>query len=299
FARAARRTNAARTIIACDSNGAARRKIRDLNLADVVIASAERLPQADLVLLATPLSAYESVLRAIAPRLASDTIVSDVGSVKAPVLQLAHLLPEPELFIPAHPVAGTERSGPEAGLVDLFVQRYCLLTPAPNSNRRALRRLMQLWRTLGARVEELSPEEHDRILSFTSHLPHAVAYALVLAAEAQAGEGQNIRAGDEARIVRYAAGGLRDFTRIAASNPIMWRDVFLANQEQLLARLDDYRSALDRLAQAVASEDGEALEAIFTATRSYRRSVERAGQAGSFDARELKVARSAKTARKR
>lgn len=272
FARAVRRAGAARSVIACDKSAAARRKIADLKLARAVVKSPELMGPVDLVMLATPLGEYESVFRKLSPALKKGTIVSDVGSVKAPVLGLKKLLPEPGLLVPGHPIAGTERSGPAAGFGELFTGRYCLLTPDADTDRGAVRRVGRLWRALGARVEEMSAEEHDRILSFTSHLPHAAAYALVHALRDIRGAGAE---GD----ARYAAGGLRDFTRIAASDPVMWRDVFLANREQVLARLDEYAGVLGRLREAIDRGDGAAMERIFAETRGYRRSVERAGQA--------------------
>ena len=235
--------------------------------------------------MATPLSAYPGVLDALAPRLAPGAVVSDVGSAKASVAALAAKLPDPSRFIPGHPMAGTEQSGPEAGLADLFRGRYWLFTPGPEADPAALALMQRMVRAFGARPVLLEAQEHDRMLAFISHLPHAAAYALVASVQEAAARGEAA----EGAAARYAAGGLRDFTRIAASDPVMWRDVFLANKGPLLAALESYRAALDSLAEAVEREDAAFLEDVFSRTRALRREIERVHQAGFFDAREAEA----------
>ena len=289
-ARALRETRAAGEIHAFDSAPAVLRQVQSLSLADkthrITVGKSidpATVPALDFLLLATPLSAYETALTPLVPCLTKRTIVSDVGSVKGGVADLARLLPSPELLVPAHPLAGTEKSGPAAGFSTLFLDRYCLVVPHKDTATSARNKVVALWRAFGSRVEIVEAEEHDRILGLTSHLPHAVAYALVSTALHHKGGTD-----DDKKIARYSASGFRDFTRIAASDPVMWRDVFLRNRESFLRSLGDYRTALDTLASAVERGDGTALHKIFTEAKGFRQEIERAGQAGVFDTREAK-----------
>ncbi len=289
-ARALRETGAAGEIHAFDGASSVLRQVQNLSLADRThlitkgkAIDCTQVPELDLLLLATPLSAYEAALTPLVPCLTKRTIVSDVGSVKGGVADLARLLPSPELLVPAHPLAGTEKSGPAAGFSTLFLDRYCLVVPHKNTAAGARNKVVALWRAFGSRVEIVSAEEHDRILGLTSHLPHAVSYALVFTALHHKGG-----VDDDKKIARYSASGFRDFTRIAASDPVMWRDVFLRNRESLLHSLGAYRAALDKLATAVEQSDGATLHKIFTEAKGFRHEIERAGQAGVFDTREAK-----------
>ena len=230
---------------------------------------------ADLLVLATPLSAYPDLLKAIAPALAPRTVVSDVGSVKNSVCQqFSQLLPPKTVCVPAHPVAGTEHSGVENARANLFRNRYTLLTPNERSTAGGVRLVKALWRRVGARVMVLPPAQHDSILALTSHLPHAVAYALVLAAlESSHPPGD---------LAKLSAGGFRDFTRIAASSPQMWHDVFFANPKELKRSLKQFRAALDKIERAVTKGKGKDLIAYFDRARTSRRAILAEGQAGVF-----------------
>ncbi len=213
----------------------------------------------------------------IGPHLEPGAIVSDVGSVKGSVLRdMAPHLPKGVHFVPAHPVAGTEHSGPDAGFAELFVNRWCILTPPPDADPAAVERLAAFWRLLGANVESMSAEHHDLVLGITSHLPHLIAYTIVGTADEL---GQVTRS----EVLQFSAGGFRDFTRIAASDPTMWRDVFLANKDAVLEMLGRFNEDLSLLTRAIRNGDGEALFDHFTRTRAIRRGIvaDRPGFAGA------------------
>jgi cyclohexadieny/prephenate dehydrogenase len=231
---------------------------------------------ADLVILCVPVGAIGAAAAAIADDLPADAIVSDVGSCKTDVARaLAAMLPA-ERLVPAHPVAGTERSGPEAGFATLFRGRWCIVTPLPETDPVATTRVADFWRRLGAAVDTMTPEHHDRVLAVTSHLPHLIAYSIV-------GTASDLEAVTESEVIKYSAGGFRDFTRIAASDPTMWRDVFLHNREAVLEMLGRFSEDLASLQRAIRWGDGEALFDLFTRTRAVRRSIVEQGQ---DDARE-------------
>ena len=230
---------------------------------------------ADLLILATPLSAYPDVLKAVAAALAPHTVVSDVGSVKNSVCQqFSQLLPPNAVCVPAHPVAGTERSGAENARTNLFYNRYTILTPTERSTAGGVRLVKALWQRVGARVMVLPPDRHDSILALTSHLPHAVAYALVLAALESPHR--------QSELAKLSAGGFRDFTRIAASSPQMWHDVFFANPKELKRSLKQFRDALDKIERAVAKGRGQELITFFKRARASRKAILAEGQAGLF-----------------
>ena len=230
---------------------------------------------ADLLILAAPLSAYPELLKEIAPVLSSRTVVSDVGSVKSSVSQqFSQLLPSHAVCVPAHPVAGTEHSGVEHARADLFCNRYTILTPNERSTADSVRLVTALWQRVGARVMTLTPAQHDAILALTSHLPHAIAYALVLAAlESPHAEND---------LAKFSAGGFRDFTRIAASSPQMWHDVFFANPSELQRSLKLFRDALDKIERAIVQGKGEELVSFLERARSSRQAILAEGQAGVF-----------------
>src|SRR5499425_17 len=229
IARAARAQGAVRTIIATARSTATRRRVAELGIADQVVeTNAAAAEGADLVIVAIPVGACGAVAAEIAPHLAAGAIVSDVGSVKGAILRdMAPQLPAGVHFVPAHPVAGTENSGPDAGFAELFVDRWCILTPPPGADAKAVERLARFWRSLGANVETMSAEHHDLVLGITSHLPHLIAYTIV-------GTADELREVTRSEVLQFSAGGFRDFTRIAASDPTMWRDVFLANKDAVL-----------------------------------------------------------------
>ena len=228
---------------------------------------------ADLVVLCSPVGTYAEIGAAIAPVLEAGTIVSDVGSVKHAVIDaLAPVLPDGVNLVPAHPVAGTEHSGPDSGFAELFEGYWCILTPPPGADPEAVARVAELWRRAGMRIETMDPRHHDLVLAITSHLPHLIAYNIVATA-------QDLEDVTESEVFKFAAGGFRDFTRIAASDPVMWRDVFLNNREAVLEVLGRFNEDLSALQRAIRWGEGETLEALFRRTRDIRRGVIDAGQA--------------------
>ena len=212
------------------------------------------------------------VAQAIAPGLAPGAVVSDVGSVKGAVVsQVAPHLPAGVHLVPAHPVAGTENSGPEAGCATLFLQRWCILTPTDDADPAAVETVRALWAAMGSNVETMSASHHDLVLAITSHVPHLIAYNIV-------GTAADLEAVTQSEVIKFSAGGFRDFTRIAASDPTMWRDVFLTNREAVLDMLQRFSEDLSALARAIRWGDGEALFALFSRTRDIRRGIISSGQ---------------------
>ncbi len=274
LARALRRHGLAREIVACDRSAATRAKALELGIVDRASGDAgEAVRGADLVVIATPLSAYAEIGAAIAPFLAPGAILSDVGSVKQAVIRdLRPLLPPGVHLIPGHPVAGTEHSGPESGFAELFQDRWCILTPLPDTDAAALARIVSLWETAGMRVVTMDPEHHDKVLAVTSHLPHLIAYTIV-------GTATDLEESLKSEVIKFSAGGFRDFTRIAASDPVMWRDVFLNNREAVLEMLQRFSEDLSALQRAIRWGEGDKLEDLFTRTRAIRRSIIEARQA--------------------
>ena len=246
---------------------------RDLELGDVyTLDPAEAVRDADLVILCAPVGAYEGIARAIGPALAPGAIVSDVGSVKAHVVKVvAPHLPPTVSFIPGHPIAGTEHSGPAAGFAELFAGRWCILTPQPDVAAAQTEKLAAFWEAMGSNVEIMEAGHHDMVLAITSHIPHLIAYNIV-------GTADDLESVTKSEVIKFSAGGFRDFTRIAASDPVMWRDVFLTNRDAVLDMLGRFLGDLSVLQKAVETGDGPALEAIFTRTRAIRRSIISAGQ---------------------
>jgi cyclohexadieny/prephenate dehydrogenase len=235
-------------------------------------SAAEAAEGADLVIVSIPVGACEAIAREIAPALKPGAIVSDVGSVKASVIrQMQPHLPDNAHFVPAHPVAGTEYSGPDAGFAALFHGRFCILTPPAGTDAGAIARLRVFWEGLGSTVEVMAAEHHDMVLAITSHVPHLIAYNIV-------GTAAHLEAVTESEVMKFAAGGFRDFTRIAASDPTMWRDVFLNNREAVLEMLGRFSEDLTALQRAIRFGDGDALFELFTRTRAIRRGIIEVGQ---------------------
>jgi cyclohexadieny/prephenate dehydrogenase len=255
-----------------DADPAVRARACELSLADSIPDDpVEAVAEADLVIMCVPVGAMETAARAIAPGLKPNAIVSDVGSCKVPVLRaLRNALPD-ALIIPGHPIAGTEKSGPDAGFAALFHRRWCILTPEQDADAKAVERLAGFWRALGAKVEIMDAERHDLVLAVTSHLPHLIAFTIV-------GTASHLEEVTEGEVIKYSAGGFRDFTRIAASDPTMWRDVFLANSEAVLEVLRHFQEDLDGLVVAIRSGDGAALFDWFSRTRDIRRAIVYEGQ---------------------
>ncbi len=243
-----------------------------LGLCDrVTDTAAEAVQDADLVVLCVPVGAMEDVAREIGPHLKPGATVSDVGSVKRAVAEaIGPHLPDGVDFIPAHPLAGTEHSGPESGFPELFDNRWCLLTPVTDSPD-AVERLTRFWRAMGSNVETMDADHHDLVLAVTSHAPHLIAYTMV-------GVADDLRRVTDSEVIKYSAAGFRDFTRIAASDPVMWRDVFLNNKDATLEILGRFTEELFSLQRAIRKGDGEMLHEYFTRTRAIRRGVIEAGQ---------------------
>lgn len=268
IARDARKRGLARQIVAATRSAETAAKATELKLADHcgtdLVAAVDG---ADLVIVCTPVGACGAVAKAIAPRLKQGAIVSDVGSVKQAVIaDMAPHLPKGVHFVPAHPVAGTEYSGPEAAILDLFQGRWCILTPLPGSDAKAVDRLEAFWAALGSNVNRLDPADHDRVLAITSHLPHLIAYTIV-------GTADDLGGHLNAEVLKYSAGGFRDFTRIAASDPTMWRDVFMNNREAVLEVLQRFQEDLFYLQRAIRWGEGDKLYDLFSRTREIRRAL--------------------------
>jgi cyclohexadieny/prephenate dehydrogenase len=273
IAHAARRHGLVRTIVATARSPATRKRVVELGLAEQVVdTNAQAVQDADLVIVCIPVGACGPVAQEIAPHLKAGAIVSDVGSVKGSVVKdMAPHLPANVHFVPAHPVAGTENSGPDSGFAELFVNRWCILTPPAGADPAATERLAAFWRALGAKVATMSPEHHDLVLAVTSHLPHLIAYTIV-------GTANELGEVTESEVLQFSAGGFRDFTRIAASDPTMWRDVFLANKDAVLEMLGAFQEDLAKLTRAIRRGDGDALFEHFTRTRAIRRGIVSIGQ---------------------
>jgi cyclohexadieny/prephenate dehydrogenase len=234
--------------------------------------AAAAVVDADLVILCSPVGTYAELAKDIAPHLKAGCILSDVGSVKGAVVRdVAPHLPLNVHFIPGHPIAGTEQSGPRAGFATLFDNRWCILTPPPHANVEAVAKLRRYWEALGSMVDEMTPEHHDLVLAITSHLPHLIAYNTVATAS-------DLEEVTKSEVIKYSAGGFRDFTRIAASDPTMWRDVFLNNKEAVLEMLGRFSEELSVLQRAIRWGDGETLFDLFTRARDVRRGIIQAGQ---------------------
>lgn len=244
-----------------------------IGLADEIHESARAaVKDADLIILCTPVGAYGRIAEEIGPHLKAGATVTDVGSVKTAVVRdVGPHLPANVHFIPGHPVAGTEQSGPESGFAELFLNRWCILTPLPDSDATAVERLENFWRGCGSNVEKMTPEHHDMVLAITSHLPHLIAYNIVATAA-------DIEDVTNSEVIKFSAGGFRDFTRIAASDPTMWRDVFLNNKEAVLETLGRFSEDLALLQRAIRWGDGDTLFNLFTRSREVRRSIIAAGQ---------------------
>ncbi|MEO5707761.1 MAG: prephenate/arogenate dehydrogenase family protein [Alteraurantiacibacter sp.] len=255
-----------------DIDPAVRQRARERGLADAIYDDAgEAVRGADLVILCVPVGSMREAAASIAPDLSPECVVSDVGSSKRTITDtLTDALPGFEV-IPAHPVAGTENSGPDAGFSALFHQRWCIITPPPGADRDKVAALVDLWESLGAMVETMDADHHDRVLAVTSHIPHLIAYTIV-------GTASDMEQVTRSEVIKYSAGGFRDFTRIAASDPTMWRDVFLNNKEAVLEMLDTFLTDLALMREAIKAGDGQMMHDTFSRTRAIRRSIVALGQ---------------------
>jgi cyclohexadieny/prephenate dehydrogenase len=273
IAHAARRGHLADEIVGFDASADVRMRAAALNFCDAVADdAATAVAGAGLVILCVPVGACGPVTQEIAPHLEPGVILSDVGSVKGAVIRdVTPHLPAGVHFIPAHPIAGTEFSGPEAGFASLFDNRWAILTPPPGADADAVTRLKTFWQGLGSNVDAMDPSHHDLVLAITSHLPHLIAYNIV-------GTAHDLETVTEGEVIKYSAGGFRDFTRIAASDPTMWRDVFLNNKDAVLEVLGRFNEDLAVLQRAIRNGDGDRLFEFFTRTRAIRRAIIDIGQ---------------------
>jgi cyclohexadieny/prephenate dehydrogenase len=273
LARAVAKTGAAARIFIHDRDPTALARADALGLGQSYARTvAEAVAEADLVILCTPVGANAALAEAMAPALKPGAIVSDVGSVKSSVVaDVGPRLPKGTHFVPAHPVAGTEQSGPDAGFATLFMNRWCILTPPPGADQAAVDKVRAFWTALGANVETMTPEHHDLVLAITSHVPHLIAYNIV-------GTAADLEEVTRSEVIKFSAGGFRDFTRIAASDPTMWRDVFLYNREAVLEMLGRFNEDLTALQRMIRRGDGQGLFDLFTRTRAIRRGIVDMGQ---------------------
>ncbi len=273
LARVCRRKGLVREIVTTDTSSAVRAKAAELALADrIVETAAAAVEGAGLVILCAPVGAMGAIAREIGPHLLPGAIVSDVGSVKTSIVKaVAPHLPPKVHFVPAHPVAGTEESGPAAGFSTLFLNRWTILTPPDGTDPKAVARLASFWTAAGANVEIMPPAHHDLVLAITSHVPHLIAYNIV-------GTAADLEEVTRSEVIKFSAGGFRDFTRIAASDPTMWRDIFLNNKEAVLEMLGRFNEDLSALQRMIRNGDAEGLFDLFTRTRAIRRGIIEQGQ---------------------
>jgi cyclohexadieny/prephenate dehydrogenase len=273
IARGVKARGLARRVAGYDVSPEVRARASALGFCDEVAETPQAaVTQTSLVVLAVPVGATAAAVKALAPHLARGSILTEVGSVKAAVIrQVLAELPEHAVFVPGHPIAGTEHSGPDAGFAELFEGRWCILTPCERSSEEAVAKVTALWRGLGSAVEIMTPEHHDIVLAITSHIPHLIAFNIV-------GTAADVEEVTQSEVIKFSAGGFRDFTRIAASDPVMWRDVFLNNKEAVLEMLGRFSEDLAALQRMIRWDDGEALLELFTRTRAIRRGIIDAGQ---------------------
>ncbi len=273
-ARVLRRDGLAGEIVACDASAEARARVLALGIADRAVASpAAAVRGADLVMLCTPVRSFGAIGAAMAPGLARGAIVSDVGSVKGAVVEaLAPHIPRGVHLVPGHPIAGTENSGPDAGFAELFQGRWCVLTPPEGTSARAVGRVARFWRRAGMEIATMSPAHHDRVLAITSHVPHLIAYTIVSTVS-------DLEETMRAEVIKFAASGFRDFTRVAGSDPTMWRDIFLSNKDAVLEMTGRLYEDIALLQKAIRHGDGDTLHRVFSRSRRVRRGIVQAKQA--------------------
>jgi cyclohexadieny/prephenate dehydrogenase len=273
IARAARKKGVVKTIVATARSEKTRQRVIELGFADVVVdTNALAAMDADCVIACVPVGACGEVAKEIAGALKPGAIVSDVGSVKGAIVRdMAPFMPKGVHLVPAHPVAGTEHSGPDAGFAELFENRWCILTPPEDTDAKAVEKMKAFWQALGSNVEVMDASHHDLVLAITSHLPHLIAYNIV-------GTAADLENGTRSEVIKFSAGGFRDFTRIAASDPTMWRDIFLSNKDAVLEMLGRFNEDLSILTRAIRNGDGDTLFDLFTRTRAIRRSIIEVGQ---------------------
>ena len=273
LARAIKKYNLSEKIVSSNRSDIVNKKVLELKMVNDSSSDTQKMAKdSDLIIIATPLSSYENVILKIKNSLKSGTILTDVGSVKERVISLIEKdIPKDVSWIPSHPIAGTEESGPESGFSELFKNRWCILTPSKKAKEKDINILKSFWKKIGSKVDIMDAKQHDYILSITSHIPHLVAYNIVSTSI-------NIQEKKQSAIIKYSAGGLRDFTRIAASNPIMWRDIFIQNKKNTSKEIKKFIVNLEDLKNAIENEDGKKLEEIFIKTKKIRKEIIKAGQ---------------------
>jgi prephenate dehydrogenase len=273
IARAVKKNNLAEKIVSSNRSEATNKKVIDLKIVDDSNSDPKKMVEgSDLIIIATPLSSYADVILNIKDSFKTNCILTDVGSVKENIINLVEKkIPKDISWIPSHPIAGTEESGPESGFAELFKNRWCILTPSKSAKEEDITTLKNFWEKLGSKTDIMQSNQHDYILSITSHMPHLIAYNIV---------NTSLNAQDEKQsdLVKYSAGGLRDFTRIAASNPIMWRDIFIQNKKNTSQMIDKFIVNLEDLKKAIENEDEKKLEQIFIKTKKIRKHIVEAGQ---------------------
>ena len=271
--RALKKNGLAKTVITFDNNKSVSEIIKKENLSDRIVSSPEEaVSNADLVLISTPLSSFESAVDSIKKNLKLGSILTDTSSVKKGANSIIKKMNLKNIsWVPSHPVAGTEKSGPGAGSPDLFKDRWTILTPDSEVKNSDIKKISLFWESMGSKVKIMSAEDHDRILSLTSHLPHVIAYNIVKTAM---GDDEKMKKD----VIRYSAGGLRDFTRIAASNPIMWKDIFIDNSDLIIDGINKFSKSLDEFKKAITEKDSKKLLEIFEKSKEFREAIIKAGQ---------------------
>ena len=273
LARAIKKNNLSNKIVSSNRSNAVNKKVVELNIVDDSSSdTAKMVKDSDLIVIATPLSSYKAVILKIKNSLKNGSILTDVGSVKSKVIPLVQKnVPKGVSWISSHPIAGTEESGPESGFAKLFKNRWCILTPSSQAKDKDVKLLVTFWKKIGSKVDIMNAKQHDYILSITSHVPHLMAYNIVNTT-------LKIKKKKEQDVIKYSAGGLRDFTRIASSNPIMWRDIFIHNRENASKIIDEFIVNLQDLKKAIKNKDQKKLEKVFTKTKKIRKEIVKAGQ---------------------
>jgi len=273
IARGIKKNKLATKVVSSNRSNSTNKKVIRLKIADEASSDTKKIIKgSDLIIIASPLSSYKNIILKIKSSLKNGAILTDVGSVKKNSISLIEKnIPKNISWISSHPIAGTEDSGPESGFSQLFKNKWCILTPGKQSNNKDIKLLEKFWKKLGSRVDVMDAKQHDYILSITSHMPHLIAYNIVNTA-------LKIKKKKDRNIVKYSAGGLRDFTRIAASNPVMWRDIFIQNRKNTSKIIDKFIKNLKDLKKAIKNKNEKKLEKIFTKTKKIRKEIIEAGQ---------------------
>ena len=273
IARAIKKKNLSKRICIFSRSQKTINKAKKLKLGNIYTTHLKQsVKNSDLVILCTPLSTYETILKKISNNIMPNAILSDVGSVKLSVDKIfSKFLNKGFHIIPAHPIAGTEKSGPEAGFAELFVRRWCVLTPSSNYDKKSLNKIQKLWINLGSKTLIMKPENHDKILALTSHMPHLISYSIVSSV-------LNINAKEKSKVIKFSAGGFRDFTRIASSDAIMWKDIFLNNKKNLLKTVKEFEKSLNLIKNLIKTNKSKKLLNIFSKTKQIRRLIEKEKQ---------------------